>query len=71
MNIKKTENYLRLGIFGAVLTLIGDMLIGCVRFPETANLLDSYLAAALAMPVWRPVIGGLIGCRKYVSENTD
>ena len=62
MKTKKAENYLKLGIFGAVLTLIGDMLIGCVQFPDGANLLDSYLAAALAMPVWRPILGGLIGC---------
>ena len=62
MNIKKTEGYLKLGIFGAVLTLIGDMLIGCIRFPDGADLLDGYLGAALAMPIWRPIIGGLIGC---------
>lgn len=62
MNIKKTEGYLKLGIFGAVLTLIGDMLIGCIRFPDGADLLDGYLGAALAMPIWRPILGGLIGC---------
>ncbi len=62
MNIKKSENYLKLGIFGAILTLIGDMLIGCVQFPEGAGLLDGYLGAALALPVWRPILGGLIGC---------
>ena len=32
MNIKKTEGYLKLGIFGAVLTLIGDMLIGYRKY---------------------------------------
>ena len=62
MNIKKTEGYLKLGVFGAVLTLIGDMLIGCIRFPDGADLLDGYLGAALAMPIWRPILGGLIGC---------
>ena len=62
MNKKTSENYLKLGIFGAVLTFIGDMLIGCVQFPEGAGLVDGYLAAALAMPAWRPVLGGLIGC---------
>mgnify|MGYP007101836890 CR=1 FL=1 len=53
---------MKLGIFGAVLTLIGDMLIGCVQFPEGADLIDGYLGAALALPVWRPILGGLIGC---------
>ena len=62
MNTKKAENYLRLGIFGAVLTLIGDMLIGCIRFPDGADMLDSYLGAALEMPILRPILGGLIGC---------
>ena len=57
-----TEKALKLGIFGAVLTLIGDLLIGCVQFPEGAGLLDGYLGAALVLPVWRPVLGGLIGC---------
>lgn len=62
MNTKKAENYLKLGIIGAVLTLIGDMLIGCIQFADGANMLDGYLGAALDMPIWRPVIGGLIGC---------
>lgn len=37
MNTKKTENYLKLGVFGAVLTLIG-----CIRFKDGANMLDGY-----------------------------
>ena len=35
MNTKKAEYDLKLGIFGAVLTLIGDMLIGWRKYvPE-------------------------------------
>ena len=44
-----------------MLTLIGDCLIGAARFPDGANLLEGYLAIALAMPSWRPILGGLIG----------
>ena len=55
------ERNLCIGLVGAVLTLIGDLLIGFVKFPDGANMMEGYLAAALAMPVWRPIAGGLIG----------
>ena len=57
----KAETALKTGLFGAVLTLIGDLLIGAARFPDGAGLIDGYLAGALAMPAWRPILGGLIG----------
>lgn len=62
MNYQKTKKLLCLGIFGAFLTLIGDMLIGYIQFPDGVSMIEGYFAAALAMPVWRPIIGGLIGC---------
>ena len=62
MNYQKIRKRLLIGISGAFLTLIGDMLIGCIQFPDGANMIEGYFAAALAMPVWRPVLGGLIGC---------
>lgn len=52
---------LRVGLLGACLTLIGDLLIGYVDFPEGAGMIEGYFAAALALPIWRPVSGGLIG----------
>ena len=61
MNMEKAERYLKLGLFGALLTLIGDCLIGAAKFPDGANLIEGYFAIALAMPVWRPILGGLIG----------
>ncbi|MBR2739724.1 MAG: hypothetical protein IKD87_03550 [Oscillospiraceae bacterium] len=61
MNRKKAERCLVIGLFGAVLTLAGDLLIGAYRFPDGANMLEGYFAIALAMPEWRPVLGGLIG----------
>lgn len=61
MNREKSERYLRIGMFGAVLTLIGDLLIGAVKFPDGANIIDGYFAAALAIPEWRPILGGMIG----------
>ena len=61
MNGEKAERYLKIGLFGAVLTLIGDLLIGAAKFPDGAGLVDGYFAIALAMPAWRPVLGGLIG----------
>lgn len=60
MHVKSKRN-LKIGIFGAILTLIGDLLIGAAKFPEGANMLEGYLAIALEMPVWRPILGGLIG----------
>ena len=61
MNREKAERYLKLGLFGALLTLIGDCLIGAAKFPDGADLIEGYFAIALAMPVWRPILGGLIG----------
>ncbi len=61
MNREKAERHLKIGLIGAVLTLIGDLLIGAAKFPDGAGMIDGYFAAALAMPAWRPVLGGLIG----------
>ena len=61
MNRERAENLLKIGLFGAVLTLIGDLLIGAAKFPDGASMIDGYFAIALAMPVWRPMMGGLIG----------
>ena len=69
MSRQKAETYLKIGLFGALLTLIGDLLIGAARFPDGANMIDGYFAIALAMPAWRPILGGLIGfvgiCLEY------
>ena len=48
---QKIKNRLYLGIFGAFLTFIGDMLIGYIQFPDGVNMIDGYFAAALAMPI--------------------
>ena len=61
MNREKAERYLKIGLFGALLTLIGDCLIGAAKFPDGANMIEGYFAIALAMPAWRPILGGLIG----------
>lgn len=61
MDREKAERYLKTGLFGAFLALIGDMLIGAAKFPEGADLIEGYCAIALEMPAWRPVLGGLIG----------
>ncbi len=61
MSRQKAEKSLKIGLFGALLTLIGDLLIGAARFPDGANMIDGYFAIALAMPAWRPILGGLIG----------
>ena len=61
MDRKKAERYLKIGLLGAVLTLIGDLLIGAAKFPDEADLFDGYLAIALNMPAWRLILGGLIG----------
>ena len=61
MNRDKAEKYLKIGLLGALLTLVGDLLIGAAGFPDGANLLDGYFAIALAMPAWRPILGGMIG----------
>lgn len=61
MDDKKTKKFLLIGLFGAILTLFGDLLIGCVKFPEDVNILAEYFAAALELPTWRPVLGGYLG----------
>jgi hypothetical protein len=61
MSRETAERYLKIGLFGAVLTLIGDLLIGAVKFPDGANMIEGYFAIALAIPAWRPILGGLIG----------
>ena len=61
MNREKAERYLKIGLFGALLTLIGDLLIGAAKFPDGANMIEGYFAIALTMPAWRPILGGLIG----------
>ena len=61
MNGKRAERNLKIGLFGALLTLVGDLLIGAAKFPDGANMIDGYFAIALAMPTWRPILGGLIG----------
>jgi len=61
MNRESAERNLIIGLFGALLTLIGDLLIGAAKFPDGASMIDGYFAIALAMPAWRPILGGLIG----------
>lgn len=59
--VQRAKRLLLIGLAGAILTLAGDLLIGYVTFPEGAGLLEGYFAAALALPVWRPILGGLLG----------
>ena len=47
MNREKTEKFLKIGLFGALLTLVGDLLIGAAKFPDGANMIDGYFAIAL------------------------
>ena len=61
MNREKAERYLKIGLFGAILTWVGDCLIGAAKFPDGADMIEGYFAIALAMPAWRPILGGLIG----------
>ena len=61
MNRKKAERWLKIGLFGTFLTLMGDCLIGAAKFPDGATMIEGYFAIALAMPAWRPILGGLIG----------
>ena len=61
MNTEIAARDLKIGLFGAALTLIGDLLIGAAKFPDGANMIEGYFAIALDMPVWRPILGGLIG----------
>ena len=57
----RIRKLLTIGLFGAMLTLIGDCLIGAAKFPEGANMIEGYFVIALTMPAWRPILGGLIG----------
>ncbi len=61
MDREKAERNLKTGLLGAALTLIGDLLIGGSKFPDGADMIEGYFAIALAMPAWRPILGGLIG----------
>ena len=61
MSREIAERNLKIGLFGAALTLVGDLLIGAAKFPDGANMIEGYFAIALAMPAWRPILGGLIG----------
>jgi len=61
MSREKAESWLKIGLFGALLTLFGDCLIGAAKFPDGANMIEGYFAIALDMPAWRPILGGLIG----------
>ena len=69
MSRQKAERFLKIGLFGALLTLIGDLMIGAAKFPDGASMIDGYFAIALAMPTWRPILGGLLGfagiCLEY------
>lgn len=58
---EKAELFLKVSLFGAVLTLIGDLMIGAAAFPDGADMIEGYFAIELAMPPWRPIAGGLIG----------
>ena len=40
MNREKAERYFRIGLFGAILTLIGDCPIGAAKFPDGANMIE-------------------------------
>ena len=44
----RIRKLLAIGLFGAMLTLIGDLLIGEARFPDGADMIEGYLAIALA-----------------------
>lgn len=56
---KKARAFLFIGLIGAFLTLIGDLLIGYVKLPEGAGMLESYFAAALCCPVAALILGQL------------
>ena len=40
MNREKAERCLKIGLFGALLTLIGDCLIGAAKFPDGASMIE-------------------------------
>ncbi len=61
MSRQRAERFLKIGLFGVLLTLAGDLLIGAARFPDGASMIDGYFAIALAMPAWRPILGCLVG----------
>ena len=50
MNREKAERWLKIGLFGALLTLMGDCLIGAAKYPDGANMIEGYFAIALACP---------------------
>lgn len=58
---QKARKFLLIGLFGAFLTLIGDFLMGYIKFPKGAGMVEGYFAAALMLPAWRPIVGGMIG----------
>ena len=37
MSRNNAEKYLKIGLFGALLTLVGDLLIGAAKFPAGAD----------------------------------
>ncbi len=61
MSREKAESWLKIGLFGALMTLFGDCMIGAAKFPDGAKMIEGYFAIALDMPAWRPILGGLIG----------
>ncbi len=50
MSREKAESWLKIGLFGALLTLFGDCLIGAAKFPDGAKMIEGYFAIALDMP---------------------
>lgn len=60
-SVQQARKYLLIGLAGAILTLVADMLIGYVVFPKDAGLLTGYFAAALELPPWRPILSGMLG----------
>lgn len=52
--VQKARTFLLIGLAGGVLTLIGDLLIGYVKFPDGAGMIESYFAAALVRPSGGP-----------------
>lgn len=57
----ETTDAVKIGIFGAMRTRIGDLLNGAVRFSDGANMIDGYYTIALEMPIWRTILGGING----------
>ena len=40
MSREIAERNLKIGLFGAALTLVGDLLIGAAKFPDGANMIE-------------------------------